>query len=191
MESTGEVIHFNSNIELQDVIILKPEVILKAIETSLAAPLKKETLDEKVRLHEQLSERKKLLQLIHNECYERAEKFSHRVLIVGFAGLVFQFYLFGRFTWWDSDWDVMEPITWFTGVVEMVIGGFGYYIYRGSEYSHYGMKTGLLEWSLNRHYRKKDFDKNEFQRIDNELLTLEKEIDFLKRSRELSNCTNE
>jgi hypothetical protein len=30
----------------------------------------------------------------------------------------------------------MEPITWFTGVVEMIVLAFAYYLFRGSEYAY-------------------------------------------------------
>lgn len=77
------------------------------------------------------------LREIHVQCYQSAHQFAQSVAVFGFTFLCVQFYVFGYFTWYnEAGWDIMEPITWFTGVVEMVIGGFFYYLYRGSEYRY-------------------------------------------------------
>jgi hypothetical protein len=74
---------------------------------------------------------------VYLQCLGKGEAMAQRMATTGFALLLVQAAVFGHFTWWDeAGWDIMEPITWFTGVVEFVIGGMAYYLYRGSEYTY-------------------------------------------------------
>jgi hypothetical protein len=80
-----------------------------------------------------LTNRKKLKELeeVRQMCIDRADRNAHLIAMSGFVFICGQFMVFARLTWWDSDWDVMEPITWFTQVNEMVIAAFAYYLFKG------------------------------------------------------------
>lgn len=45
------------------------------------------------------------------ELQHKAETSASRISTGVLAGLTFQWFLFARLTWWDYDWDVMEPVT--------------------------------------------------------------------------------
>jgi hypothetical protein len=85
-------------------------------------------------LHDSSSSSRKLkthLVAIRELSLSRADRNAHLIATTGFIFICTQFVLFARLTWWDSDWDVMEPVTWVTGVVEMVVGGMAYYLFKG------------------------------------------------------------
>jgi len=101
----------------------------------MSVPYIRKTLTEKLALLTQLK-----TEITHKEelrtLLER--KANRHVKILGWSALGFliiQSILFARLVWWDYDWGIMEPVTWFTSVMELTIGGYIYYLITRSEYS--------------------------------------------------------
>jgi len=132
----GSVLYFEDNVELKDTIFLRPKELSSAAETILNIPYLKNNLKEKNELLEQLRSELFLLESRRNKLHSRAEKsvkiFAWSILAV----LTAQAILFARLVWWDFDWGIMEPVTWFTSVCEMTIGGYIYYLVTRQEYGN-------------------------------------------------------
>jgi len=111
------------------------------------------------------------------KCIKKSANFSDRVLMCGFIFIMGQIILFGRLTWWDLDWDVMEPVTWFTGVIEMGVMAMAYYLFKGSEYGHTDFRTALFSWQLKRQHRKRGFSQQKHDKLIDTISLAEREIE--------------
>jgi len=131
----GKILYLDDNIELQNSIFLNPSHISSIVETLMSVPYIRKTLNERLALLSQLkteiTQKEELKTLLER-------KANKHVKLLGWATLGFlvvQSILFGRLVWWDFDWGIMEPVTWFTSVLELTIGGYIYYLITRSEYS--------------------------------------------------------
>jgi hypothetical protein len=173
MHKLGSVFYFSKNPELREVVFLNPKQIVGQIEQALDLKKLRETRETVVERIEKLHS---LLAPLH-EKYEDIGRRSTRVVNVLAHGLLLalcaQFALFARLTWWDSSWDVMEPVTWITTSVETIIMGYGYFLFARSEYSNQTFKSWLVGRRIRRLARKSGFDVKQYQALQAELKSTE------------------
>jgi HPt (histidine-containing phosphotransfer) domain-containing protein len=179
LHKLGSILHFDTNPELKDHILLNPTGIAANIEKALDLPRLMETRDQLVARIAQL--RNELGPL--EETRERLMARAARVVdILAWSVLVFlyaQFALFARLTWWESSWDVMEPVTWITTMVETVIAGYLYYLFTRREYSNTEMRTALITRRFNSMARSAGFREDRYNSLKAELENLEAQIQLL------------
>ncbi|VDN02011.1 unnamed protein product [Thelazia callipaeda] len=106
-------------------------------------------------------------------CKKRAQ----RVLWITFGAMGFQAGFFGRLTWWEYSWDIMEPVTYFTTYASL-IASFAYYIYT-NQVSFFKALVQFLSYDYNEHKRraislhfhkkatKNNFDISRFNELQN------------------------
>lgn len=176
----GRVLYLDRNLEVDKIIFLRPGKITSNLDSMLDLPSLNQTQQEKIALLEKLRAELKPMQELSDICNERADTLSHRIATAGFVGLCTQFFLFARLTWWESDWDVMEPITWFTTVTETVLLGMFWFLWKGSEYAHMDLRHSLLSWQLKKQHRKRGFNPVAFKQLQAKISDLETEITFGK-----------
>jgi len=146
----GKILYLDDNIELNNTIFLHPDQISSIVETSLFVPYIRKAPADKIALLNQLKAeiaQKEELRAVLDRKSLRFVKF------LGWSTLTFlivQSILFARLVWWDYDWGIMEPVTWFTSVVELTIGGYIYYLITRSEYS----SGQAAEYFLGRRFKK-------------------------------------
>jgi len=92
--------------------------------------------------------------------------------------LVGQIILFGRLTWWDYDWGVMEPVTYFTSVVETVIAGFIFYILNRKEYENTTARELLKQRHFNKLCKKHDFDLQYYNSLKQRIEEIKQSIEY-------------
>ncbi|KAF4613070.1 hypothetical protein D9613_011146 [Agrocybe pediades] len=77
------------------------------------------------------------------KCDKEAHAGARKMAIGGFGMLVVYWATVARLTFWDFGWDVMEPVTYLSGL-SMVILGYLWFLYRGREVSY----TSVLASSI-------------------------------------------
>lgn len=177
LHKLGNLLFFEGNVELEDTIILNPRAVASSIERALRVPeLKSQT---KASLEAQLEGLKKNLAELQG-AYESIDAKSSRganfIMYSVLGGLLFQWLLFARFTWWDFSWDVMEPVTYFTMTAELSLGGYLYYLWQGSEFANVDMWTILYNWRFRRIARGRGFDIQKWNDINNGIVETQKQI---------------
>lgn len=181
LSRAGRILYLWKDAAMRETIFLNPDALAATIEQSLVNnQLFRLPLREKILALDNLRKQKSQLDAIREISFRKADRNAHVIATTGFVFICCQFILYARLTWWDSDWDVMEPITWFTGVVEMVIGGMAYYLFKGSEFAHMGFREGLLAWQLKRQYAKRGFNEETYQKILWEIAELETQITLIQ-----------
>lgn len=108
----------------------------------------------------------------------KAKRTANTIAYSLLAGLSFQFLLFARLTWWDSDWDVMEPVTYFTMTAETSVAAYIYYLIQKSEYTNLDFRTWIVGNRLKAIAKRKRFDWKRFERLEAEKKDIEAQLEM-------------
>ncbi|EAU83887.2 hypothetical protein CC1G_11981 [Coprinopsis cinerea okayama7 len=119
------------------------------------------------RLHE--------MELLKKECDREAHRGARRMALTGFGALVVYWAAVARLTFWDYGWDIMEPITYLSGLSTVILG-YLWFLYQGREVSY----SSVLAQSISRRrdalYRSKGLDIAKWEELVSERRALKKEI---------------
>eukprot|EP00029_Vermamoeba_vermiformis_P009640 TRINITY_DN487_c0_g1_i1.p1 TRINITY_DN487_c0_g1~~TRINITY_DN487_c0_g1_i1.p1 ORF type:complete len:443 (+),score=148.55 TRINITY_DN487_c0_g1_i1:59-1330(+) len=178
LHGLGVVLYFENNQELKNTVFLQPKKISQQIEEALNLPYIRVSHQEKIKLVQQLKEQLMPLEAARQSLEDVAWRRSNTWAWGGLLFLCAQFVLFARLTWWDSDWDVMEPITYFTTVTETVMAGYLYYILTSTEYTNDDARTILYKRKLKKLIQKNGFDDEQYQGLKQQIKELVNEIKF-------------
>jgi len=172
----GIILHFEDHMELHENIFLHPSGISTRIEEEINWPTISLPIEEKESKLESWREELANLEEIKTNLLWLADKRVQAVKWTIFLGLCAQFVLFARFTWWDYDWGVMEPVTWFTTVVETSFTAYCYYLYTRSEYSNMDMRQALLSWQFDKLAKNYKFSVPYYEGLKKRVKDLEMDI---------------
>ncbi|RDB29485.1 Calcium uniporter protein 5, mitochondrial [Hypsizygus marmoreus] len=112
---------------------------------------------------------------LKRECDQEAHRGAKRMAMGGFGMLIVYWGAVARLTFWDYGWDVMEPITYLSGL-STVICGYLWFLYQGREVSY----TSVLDRSISTRrealYKSRGFDIEHWMDLMNDAKNLRKEI---------------
>ncbi|CUA67595.1 Calcium uniporter protein 5, mitochondrial [Rhizoctonia solani] len=83
------------------------------------------------------------LEKVKRDCDHIAHQSARRLALGGFAMLLVYFGAVARLTFWDFGWDIMEPVTYLSGLT-WIICGYLWFLYQGREVSY----SSLLKQSI-------------------------------------------
>lgn len=160
----GAVVHFPDNEELSQFIYLKTDTIFRSLTNSLnISTLRKSQL---IKQHELQEIEKKLAVL--DEKYKQynleAQKYAERLLYLGLGYLIVQFAVLGRMVWFDFNWDIMEPISFFI-TYTTVMSGYFYYLLTNNDYTYPDLKQTLANRKLRKLYIRNRFNWKEWNEL--------------------------
>lgn len=75
------------------------------------------------------------MEALKRACDREAHQGARRMAVGGLAMLVVYWGAVARLTFWDLGWDIMEPVTYLSGL-SMVIMGYLWFLYQGREVSY-------------------------------------------------------
>jgi len=106
-----------------------------------------------------------------------AKRFGNIVIYTGLISLCIQWAIMARFTWWEFNWDIMEPITYFikfgTGVL-----GYIYFTFTKREYTFGDLRDSVIHNRMFRNYIKNNFDVDRYFLLEHRLQRYD--VDFLE-----------
>ncbi|RPD75827.1 hypothetical protein L226DRAFT_484795, partial [Lentinus tigrinus ALCF2SS1-7] len=115
------------------------------------------------------------METLKRECDHEALRGARRMAVGGFGILVVYWGTVARLTFWDFGWDVMEPITYLSGL-SMVILGYLWFLYRGREVSY----SSLLHHSVSARreslYESRGLDIDRWMDLVSEAKSIRREI---------------
>ncbi|CAE6438484.1 unnamed protein product, partial [Rhizoctonia solani] len=111
------------------------------------------------------------MEKVKRECDHIAHRSARRLALGGFAMLLVYFGGVARLTFWDLGWDIMEPVTYLSGLT-WIIGGYIWFLYQG--------KTSRLYQSISTRraglYKSKGLDLDLWAELVTEEKQLKREI---------------
>jgi len=108
-----------------------------------------------------LSQNKKILDV-------KAEKVANLTIWAGLGFLVVQWCVLARLTWWDFNWDVMEPVTYFITFGTAVLG-YAYFTATKNEPQFTDLRDRIISKRMFKNYLKAGFNVDRYYDLRYEL----------------------
>lgn len=86
----------------------------------------------------------------------------------GLGYLVAQWCVLARLTWWDFNWDIMEPVTYFITFGTAVIG-YAYFAIAKREYTYGDLRDVVHQRSVVSTYFRNGFDFEKYYYLEHKL----------------------
>jgi hypothetical protein len=176
LSKEGVAFYYENNLELREKILLAPKKLSAALERSFNIDFIKLNLADKRAFIEKLRAEIGPLEQLHAGYKQRANSRIRTISYVLLVGLCAQWLLFARLTWWDYSWDVIEPVTYFTTAVQMILAGYAYYLVYREDYTNMEVKKTILNKFLRRYKQRDGFDEDKFLKLKSKIDFCEKEL---------------
>ncbi|XP_057768489.1 calcium uniporter protein 2, mitochondrial-like [Salvia miltiorrhiza] len=144
-----------SVIVLGNVVFLRPEQVVKAIQGLMPLPPRPD--DPRMKELEELEKQKAAID-------RKAEFYARRELWVGLGYLVVQTAAFMRLTFWELSWDVMEPICFYVTSIYFM-GGYAFFLRTSKEPSFEGFFQSRFEAKQKRLFKALRFDVERYEEL--------------------------
>ncbi|KAF7343341.1 Calcium uniporter protein 5, mitochondrial [Mycena venus] len=109
------------------------------------------------------------------ECDREAHRGARRMATAGFGVLAVYWGTVARLTFWDYGWDVMEPITYLSGL-STVMAGYLWFLYQGREVSYSSVLDRSISARRETLYKARGFDIEHWMDLVSEARRLRSEI---------------
>ncbi|KZT08197.1 uncharacterized protein LAESUDRAFT_697734 [Laetiporus sulphureus 93-53] len=116
------------------------------------------------------------MEALKHQCDIEARRGARRMAMGGLGALVVYWGTVARLTFWDFGWDVMEPVTYLSGL-SMVIMGYLWFLYQGREVSYSSVLQRSVSTRREALYEARGFDIEQWLELVGEAKALRKEID--------------
>ncbi|KIK68297.1 hypothetical protein GYMLUDRAFT_711824 [Collybiopsis luxurians FD-317 M1] len=120
---------------------------------------------------------------LKRECDREARRGARRMAVGGFGLLVVYWAAVARLTFWDYGWDVMEPITYLSGL-STVICGYLWFLYQGREVSYSSVLDRSVSARREALYKQRGLDIDKWVELGSERKHLMKEIGQIREDYE-------
>ncbi|KAF8888812.1 hypothetical protein BD779DRAFT_1662241 [Infundibulicybe gibba] len=122
-----------------------------------------------------LTQRLSEMENLKRACDREARRGARRVAVGGFGILVVYWGAVARLTFWDYGWDVMEPITYLSGL-STVVCGYLWFLYQGREVSYSSVLDRSISARREALYKARGFDIEGYTEMLSETRALRREI---------------
>ncbi|KAJ2919743.1 hypothetical protein MD484_g634, partial [Candolleomyces efflorescens] len=112
---------------------------------------------------------------LKRQCDHEAHRGARRMAVTGFGMLVVYWGGVARLTFWDYGWDIMEPITYLSGLSTVILG-YLWFLYRGREVSYSSVLAQSINARRDALYKSHDFDIERWAELVSERKSLGREI---------------
>jgi len=176
----GVVFYYEYNLELQQKILLNPSLLFSALEKVLNIDYIKLSPESKQAYIQSLQKELAPLSLRHLAYLSRAKNRVQVICGAVLIGLICQWLLFARLTWWDYSWDVIEPVTYFTTAVQMILAGYLFYLVHKEDYTNTQVKNIFVLRLMRKFKKREGFDEEKFKYLNNKLQFALQELEYNK-----------
>ncbi|KAF7329626.1 MCU domain-containing protein [Mycena kentingensis (nom. inval.)] len=115
------------------------------------------------------------MEALKRTCDAEAHRGARRMATMGFGMLVVYWGVVARLTFWDYGWDVMEPITYLSGL-STVICGYLWFLYQGREVSYSSVLDRSISARRETLYKARGLDIDRWSELRAEARSLKREI---------------
>jgi hypothetical protein len=118
--------------------------------------------------------KKEIIPLLAEKLRLDAKAASHANVVMygGLGFLVAQWCFLARLTWWEFNWDIMEPVTYFITFGTAVLG-YAYFTFQKRDYSFVDLRESILVKRMLKEYTKAKFDVDKYFTLEYKLNQLD------------------
>jgi len=98
----------------------------------------------------------------------KSNRYANLIMYGGLGFLVAQWCFLARLTWWEFNWDIMEPVTYFITFGTAVIG-YAYFALQKRDYSFVDLRESILVNKMFKEYSKNNFDVDKYYALEYKL----------------------
>jgi len=157
MHFSGDVLHFGDAPDLKKYVFLFPDHVSDTLVSELGilftirdVPQLVGELQVILPEYVPLNQRKIILDT-------RAQKSAQLWMAAGLGYLLAQFGILARMVWWDFNWDIMEPISYFVSLSTLMLGYIFFVLYR-EEYTYDALLDRQRKQALRKLYINDEFN---------------------------------
>jgi len=175
LHTVGEVLYFPNNEKLRDYIFIKTNPVLNTVVQTLDIKLMKRNTNKLIHQLSSISKEYTALnenKLLYDDIARRSAKRTMRLL---FAYICIQFGVLGHMVWYDFNWDIMEPISYFVGL-GTTIGAYWYFILFKQDYTYDVLEAREMLKKLRKLYIRNEFDWPRWNTLNNEVNFVVREV---------------
>ena len=154
-------------IQIEDYVYLEPQNITRAVINALPGvpPRIYGVSDAELRkLNEEYDQMREKVVLAEKKATRRATQ----LLYGGFIVLIAQLAVFVRFTYVEFSWDVMEPISYFVGLANVIMG-YMYFMYTQRDFSFGTWQNQMMQSAMDRQLKTGKFDVTKYEQMARKL----------------------
>ena len=154
-------------IQIEDYVYLEPQNITRAVINALPGvpPRIYGVSDAELRkLNEEYDQMREKVVLAEKKAARRASQ----LLYGGFIVLIAQLAVFVRFTYVEFSWDVMEPISYFVGLANVIMG-YMYFMYTQRDFSFGTWQNQMMQSAMDRQLKTGKFDVTKYEQMARKL----------------------
>jgi len=154
-------------IQIEDYVYLEPQNITRAVINALPgvpARIYGVSDSELKKLNEEYDQMREKVVLAERKAARRA----NQLLYGGFIVLIAQLAVFVRFTYVEFSWDVMEPISYFVGLVNVIMG-YMYFMYTQRDFSFGTWQNQMMQSAMDRQLKTGKFDVTKYEQMARKL----------------------
>ncbi|KZV75038.1 hypothetical protein PENSPDRAFT_647563 [Peniophora sp. CONT] len=129
---------------------------------------------------QRISKEIKKMESLKKACDHEAHKGAKRFALGGLGMLVSYWGLVARLTFWDFGWDIMEPVTYLSGLSTVILG-YLWFLYRGREVSYTSVLDSSIHNRRNALYESRGFDIERWNELLSEERMIRREISDIAR----------
>ncbi|KAI0342234.1 hypothetical protein BDW22DRAFT_1357531 [Trametopsis cervina] len=115
------------------------------------------------------------MEVLKTQCDQEAHRGARKMATSGLGMLVMYWGAVARLTFWDLGWDIMEPVTYLSGL-SMVILGYLWFLYQGREVSYSSVLHRSISTRRQALYKSHGFDIERWADLIAEEKAVRKEI---------------
>ncbi|PPR07824.1 hypothetical protein CVT24_003101 [Panaeolus cyanescens] len=120
---------------------------------------------------------------LKRDCDREAHRGARKMALGGFGMLVVYWGTVARLTFWDYGWDVMEPITYLSGLSTVILG-YLWFLYQGREVSYTSVLARSISARRDALYKARKFDIERWMELLSEKKALKSQIEKIARDYE-------
>ena len=154
-------------IQIEDYVYLEPQNITRAVINALPGvpPRIYGVSDAELRkLNEEYDQMREKVVLAEKKAARRATQ----LLYGGFIVLIAQLAVFVRFTYVEFSWDVMEPISYFVGLANVIMG-YMYFMYTQRDFSFGTWQNQMMRSAMDKQLKTGKFDVTKYEQMARKL----------------------
>ncbi|CAL6281859.1 unnamed protein product [Bathycoccus prasinos] len=154
-------------IQIEDYVYLEPQNITRAVINALPGvpPRIYGVSDAELRkLNEEYDQMREKVVFAEKKAARRATQ----LLYGGFIVLIAQLAVFVRFTYVEFSWDVMEPISYFVGLANVIMG-YMYFMYTQRDFSFGTWQNQMMQSAMDRQLKTGKFDVTKYEQMARKL----------------------
>ncbi|KAG8384519.1 hypothetical protein BUALT_Bualt04G0126300 [Buddleja alternifolia] len=146
-----------SVIVLGNIVFLRPQKVVKAIQGLMSIPSHNNPNDPRTKELQQMEKHKESID-------KKAEFLVRRELWCGLGYLLVQTAVFMRLTFWELSWDVMEPICFYVTSIYFM-GGYGFFLKTSKEPSFEGFFQSRFSAKQKKLMKAQNFDVERYNEL--------------------------